>query len=250
MPNGPWCLLPGPCMARRAESSAADDDNRGPAGEHGAMAMEFTFGSRANCSDGHCGELTRSIFDPARRTVTHLVIEPKHRPGAGRLVPIELADAAGGEISLRCSRAEFDLLDPSEEIQLARDLGYSDGYGPDAVAGYGGVGGMGVGGSVSGMGIGASLGHETPTVTSENVPEGEGEVARHDHVHATDGLIGELDGFVVDPADHRVTHLLLREGHLWGRREIAIPASAVTAADPIIRLNLTKQQVEELPPRT
>jgi sporulation protein YlmC with PRC-barrel domain len=215
-----------------------------------AMAMEFTFGDRASCSDGHCGELTRTIFDPAKRTVTHLVIEPRHRPGAGRLVPIELADTTGGEISLSCTRAEFDQFDPSEDVELARDLQDSSGYGPDAVVGYGDVGGLGVGASSSGMGIGASLGHETPTVISENVPEGEGEVARHDHVHATDGLIGELKGFVVDPGDHRVTHLLLREGHLWGRHEIAIPVSAVTAADPIIRLNLTKQQVEELPPRT
>jgi hypothetical protein len=214
------------------------------------MAMEFTFGSRASCSDGHCGELTRTIFDPAKRTVTHLVIEPRHRPGAGRLVPIELADAAGGEISLRCTLAEFDRLDASEDIELAQGLDYSGGYGPDAVVGYGNVGGMGVGGSASGLGIGASLGHETPTVISDNVPEGEGEVARHDHVHATDGLIGELNGFVVDPGDHRVTHILLREGHLWGRHEIAIPVTAVTAADPIIRLNLTKKQVEELPPRT
>jgi len=46
-----------------------------------------------------------------------------------------------------------------------------------------------------------------------------------------------------------VTHILLREGHLWGRRDIAIPVSAVTSADPIIRLNITKKQVEELPPR-
>ena len=88
------------------------------------------------------------------------------------------------------------------------------------------------------------------TVTSENVPEDEGEVARHDHVHASDGLIGELNGFVVDSGDHRVTHILLREGHRWGHRDIAIPVSAIASADPIIRLNITKQQVEELPPRT
>ena len=212
-------------------------------------AMEFTFGARASCSDGHCGELTRALFDPAHRTATHLVIEPKHHKEAGRLVPIGLVDAAGDEISLRCTRAEFDELDPSEEIQLAEGLDYAGGYGPDAVAGYGNVGGMGVGASSSGMGIGMSLGHRTPTVTSETIPEGEGEVAGHDHVHASDGLIGELKGFVVDSGDHQVTHILLREGHLWGHREIAIPVSAVTSADPIIRLNLTKQQVEELPPR-
>ena len=57
-----------------------------------------------------------------------------------------------------------------------------------------------------------------------------------------------MHGFLVDPDDHRVTHVLLQEGHLWGRKEVAIPASAVTRVDEGIRLNLTKQQVEDLPP--
>ena len=213
------------------------------------MAMEFTLGARASCSDGHCGVLSRAIFDPASRMLTHLVIEPRRHAAAGRLVPVELAAAADGEISLRCTRAEFDQLDPAEDIELVKGVDYAGGYGPDAVMGYGDVGSLGVGGSVSGMGIGMGLGHHTPTVTSDNVPEGEGEVARHAHVHAADGLIGQLKGFIVDHGDHRVTHIVLREGHLWGRREIAIPVSVVTSADPVIRLNITKKQVEELAPR-
>jgi hypothetical protein len=42
--------------------------------------------------------------------------------------------------------------------------------------------------------------------------------------------------------------VLLREGHLWGHKEVAIPISAVTGVDDGIRLNITKQQVENLPP--
>jgi hypothetical protein len=45
-----------------------------------------------------------------------------------------------------------------------------------------------------------------------------------------------------------VTHVLLQEGHLWGRKEAAIPISAVTRVDDGIRLNITKQQVKDLPP--
>ena len=45
-----------------------------------------------------------------------------------------------------------------------------------------------------------------------------------------------------------MTHVLLQEGHLWGRKKVAIPISAVTGVDAGIRLNLTKQQVAELPP--
>jgi hypothetical protein len=45
------------------------------------------------------------------------------------------------------------------------------------------------------------------------------------------------------------THVLVSEGHLWGRKEVAIPVSAVTSLDDGIWLNLTKKQVEDLPPR-
>jgi len=212
------------------------------------MAMEFKLGARASCSDGHCGEVSRTILDPARRSVTHLVIEHKHQSGSGRLVPIDLVDTAGGEITLRCTLAEFDQFDPSEEVELADD-GYGGGYGDaGSVQGYGNVGGMGVGGSASGMGIGMGIGHRTRTYVTENVPLGEAQVARHESVHALDGEIGKVEGFVVSPDDHKVTHVLLQEGHVWGRKEVAIPVSAVTAVDEGIRLNLTKQQVEDLPP--
>jgi hypothetical protein len=214
------------------------------------MATEFTLGARASCSDGPCGEVIRIILDPAAKTVTHLAIEPRHHAEDGRLVPVGLVEPGAGEIRLRCSLAEFGGLDPAEDIEMVEGLDYAGGYGPDAVLGYGDVGSMGAGASASGLGIGAGLGHGRPTVIRDNVPEGESEVARHEHVHAVDGEIGRVKGFAVDPADHSVTHVLLGEGHLWGRREIAIPVSAVASLDDGIRLNITKKQVAELPPRT
>jgi uncharacterized protein YrrD len=98
------------------------------------------------------------------------------------------------------------------------------------------------------MGIGAGVGHRTPVVVSHAVPLGETEVERHESVHAVDGEIGRVEGFIVNPADHRVTHVLLQEGHLWGRRQVAIPVSAVASVDAGIRLNITKKEVEDLPP--
>ncbi len=161
---------------------------------------------------------------------------------------MDLVEAAASEIRLRCTLDEFGRLDPAEETELV-DGGYGGGYGQaEAVQGYGDVGGMGVGGSVSGMGIGMGLGHRTPLVVEHAVPLGETEVERHESVHAVDGHIGQVEGFVVDPADQKVTHVLLKEGHLWGRRQVAIPVSAVASVDAGIRLNITKQQVEDLPP--
>jgi sporulation protein YlmC with PRC-barrel domain len=74
------------------------------------------------------------------------------------------------------------------------------------------------------------------------------EVRRGEHVHATDGHIGRVQGLVIDANNHHVTHVLLQEGHLWGRKEVAIPIRAVIGVDDGIQLNITKQQVQDLPP--
>jgi hypothetical protein len=209
---------------------------------------EYTLGAAASCTDGSCGVVSRTILDPAAGTVTHLVIVPRHHHAEGRLVPVDLVEAAAGQIRLRCSLAEFARLDPAEEVEVA-DGGYGGGYGQAAaVQGYGDVGGLGVGGSATGMGIGMGLGHGTPVIVSHAVPLGETEVERHESVHCVDGEIGQVEGFIVSEADQRVTHVLLKEGHLWGRRQVAIPVSAVASVDAGIRLNITKKQVEDLPP--
>jgi hypothetical protein len=85
-------------------------------------------------------------------------------------------------------------------------------------------------------------------VVQDVVPPGEADIDRGEPVHALDGEIGRVEGFRVDPGDHRVTHVLLQEGHLWGRKEVAIPVGAVTKVENGIWLNLTKKQVEDLPP--
>ncbi|MGH9098789.1 MAG: hypothetical protein ACRDV8_00980 [Acidimicrobiales bacterium] len=53
----------------------------------------------------------------------------------------------------------------------------------------------------------------------------------------------------MDPSDHQVTHVLLDEGHLWGKKEVSIPISAVTGVgEDGVRLSLTKAQIADLPP--
>src|ERR1700678_1370677 len=66
------------------------------------QGTQFTIGAAANCTDGPCGEVIRVVIDPVAETVTHLVVEPEHRSGLGRLVPLELVDASAAEVQLRC----------------------------------------------------------------------------------------------------------------------------------------------------
>jgi hypothetical protein len=77
---------------------------------------------------------------------------------------------------------------------------------------------------------------------------GEVAVRRDEYVDATDGQIGRVQGLVIDTVTHHVTHVLLQEGHLWGRKEVAIPIAAVTSIEEgRLRLSLTKKEIEDLP---
>ena len=219
-----------------------------------AGTAQFTIGAEASCSDGPCGEVTRVIVDPVAEAVTHLVVEPEHRRDPGRLVPVGLADVtAAGEIRLRCTTAEFEKLDPAEETQFIPGTGSYAGYGPGQVSywpyyGTGG-GGLGMGGmGLGSMSLGLNGGSPAQTVTYDSIPPGEVDIHRGDHVEATDGDIGRVQGLVIDRGSGHVTHVLLQEGHLWGRREVAIPVSAVASAADGILLTITKQEVEDLPP--
>ena len=57
-----------------------------------------------------------------------------------------------------------------------------------------------------------------------------------------------MHGLAVDAASHRVSHVLLAEGHLWGRKEVAIPISAVVDVQDGIKLQISKKEVADLPP--
>ncbi len=204
-----------------------------------AETASFTIGAGATGTDGACGKVTCVVVDPLAYAVTHLVVEPKHRHGAARLVPLDLVDATTGEIRLRCSLAEFENLAPAEETRfLPGTPGYQGGYDPEHVL------------ILPYYSVAMAEAYGDPmTVTYDTVPLDKVEVRRGDHVHATDGHIGRVQGLVIDPKSHHVTHVLLQEGHAWGRKELAIPIGAVTSVDADgIRLNVTKQQVQDLPP--
>ncbi|MDA8315569.1 MAG: PRC-barrel domain-containing protein [Actinomycetota bacterium] len=231
-----------------AEASKADDLHK--AVEH----AQFIIGSSVSCTDGACGELRRVVVDPVARVLTHLVVEAKHREGLGRLVPIDLVSSSSTEIHLRCTMAQFEALDDAEETRFLPGASGQWGYAQDQMLsqpyyglGMGGAGGLGAGGAggAGGMG-GMGMGSPQP-ITSDRVPPGEVEVRRGEHVHATDGPIGKVKGLVIDPSDHRVTHFLLDEGHLWGKKQVAIPMSAVTGVDGGVRLSLAKDEVRDLP---
>ena len=206
-----------------------------------APAMPFRIGADASCADGACGQVSRIIVNPVAREITHLVVEPEHGPE--RLVPVDLVDATTGQIRLRCTLAEFQRLRPGRETESVPDLDPS-GHGHPGVQKP-----LHLAGGIAWVPPDAREPEGPREVTVDSVPSGEVDIRRDLTVCATDGEIGQVQGLVVEPRGHQVTHVLLQEGHMRGRKEVAIPIGAVTKIGTLlIHLSLTRHQVKDLPP--
>ena len=214
----------------------------------------FRLGADVGCADGECGKLKSLVVNPGDDVVTHLVVEPTHGQGPGRLVPLRLVRTApssttSSDIRIACTMEEFGELDPAEATYLSpgtEDSGIRPGESSGSWPYYAPPGVMG------GPGLPGDRVDVAQPVTVATVPDqlpGEEEVSRGEHVHATDGDIGHVQGIAVDPGTGRVTFVHLRTGHLWNRKEVLIPRIAVAdvGADGF-HLNITTQQVDNLPP--
>ncbi len=218
------------------------------------QAQLFRLGAEVSCTDGACGKVRTLVISPGDDAVTHLVVEQAHQGGPARVVPLALADTGPGkgEIRLHCTRAEFERLDPAETTYLPGDEDYENTgtrWEPAVAWPYYDTQGTMLPGAPGTPGVPGAI---TRPVTVDAVPDelpGEDEVSRGEHVHATDGDIGHVLGFVVEADSGRVTSVLLREGHLLGRRTVLIPRAAVAEVGwDGFRLNITKEQVKHLPP--
>jgi sporulation protein YlmC with PRC-barrel domain len=211
----------------------------------GGEKMKLELGTSIRCADGATRELVDVVIDSSSSRVTHLVIRPAQHAEDARLVPISLASRAEdgeSEISLNCGAADLERFDPVHKFEILRagerpnedpkwDVGVEDivvapNYAPTAFGDYGG-----------------SLDSDV-TISYDRVPKGEIELRHASSVYSADGHhLGSVDAVIVDD-DDRLTHLLLERGHLWWKREVALPAEAISKFESdMLTLGLTKREL-------
>ena len=85
-------------------------------------------------------------------------------------------------------------------------------------------------------------------VEKEHIPADELAIRRGARIDAMDGHVGRVDEFLINPQDDLITHLVLREGHLWGQKDVTIPVGMIDHyQDNTVFLKINKSQIEALP---
>lgn len=195
------------------------------------------------CTDGAWGKLRDLVIDPARKAVTHLVVEPARMPASARIVLIEVARTAprGSPLILDCTVAEAESQPLAEALAFSRggrlesndpswDVGVSD---PIEMPYQDG-----------GPFVAYSPEPDPRIMMSyDRVPKGAVEIRRMSSVTTADGHIaGRLEGVLVDGG--QITHVVVRRGYLWRRRQIAVPIESVSdIATDDVSLTLSRREL-------
>lgn len=195
--------------------------------------MELSIDAEVWCTNGVAGRSTYVVLNPATLRVTHVVVKEGSFPWLERLVPVEMvAETSPDQIRLDCTNEELQRLESFVETEFVPgQYPYGDyDLGQYRLWPY------------------VFPENEPLPVEHERVPPGELAVRRGNHVRATDGDVGQVDEFVIDRETERITHLVLREGHLWGQKDVLIPVSEIGQIDEDnVFLTLSKEEVANLP---
>lgn len=200
---------------------------------------ELPLDAKVSCTDGHCGTSVAVTLNQESRDISHIVVEDSS--GNQRLVSLKnVTKTNHDEIWLDCSEDDFKehpLFRVTEFVERAPQQSgeweEEEGEWED--------------------GIDVSSFEQTNQafgmpVVVERVPEGEIAFHRSTEIEATDGHVGKVEKFIIEPESGHITHIVLQKGHLWGKKDIMVPLTAVDHVDyNSVFLNVGKEAVKDFP---
>ncbi len=207
---------------------------------------EISLDAKVVCVDGECGKSTHVIIERNSQKVTHFVVKVSDLLESHKyLVSIDQVVRTTPEsIALSCTKKELAAMPPFTEMRFLNPVTYKyealEDFSDKAIADRTSY----LMWSDPTMGADMSTDIFSMPVEEEIVPAGEIAIHRGASVEAIDGHIGRVEEFLLDPRDQHITHLVLEEGHLWHKKELTLPMSAIARMDEdYIYLNLDKEAV-------
>jgi sporulation protein YlmC with PRC-barrel domain len=194
--------------------------------------MDIPMNVEVKCSDGTCGTSNCVVLNPITDQITHIAVQGNSFPYVKRLVPIDkIKETTPKSITLECDLYQYVTMPEfiQSEFIIPSPYGGNEDIPTTMLLPYAMV-----------MG--------TVTIEHERIPADELAIHRGTPVMALDGRVGQVDEFLVEPKNGSITHLVLREGHLWGKKDVSIPVSQIDKIEKdTVYLKINKEEVEALP---
>ncbi len=193
--------------------------------------MDIPVNAEVSCLDGPCGRTTNLILNPTTEEITHVVVWNGSFPGTEYLVSIDhILDSTPKRITLNSSCEELSKMPIFNQVMSP----------PSNFAGL----------ISNPYMMWPYFAPEAAYIPIENkhIPTNELAIRGGAGIEATDGHVGRVDEFLVNPGNDHITHLVLHEGHLWRQKKIAIPISQVDRIEEnTVWLKLDKKSIWALP---
>ena len=201
------------------------------------------------CVDGECGKSSHIIIERNSQKVTHFVVKTSNiLESQKRLVSTDcVVRTTSKSVALNCTKKELAAMPPFTEMRFLNPITHEyealENFSDEAIASRSSYL------MWSDPSMPADIGTDIFSIPIEKelIPAGEMAVHRGASVEATDGHIGKVEEFLVDPQDRHITHLILEKGHLWHKKELTLPMSAIAKMDEeYIYLNIDRATVKSL----
>ena len=204
--------------------------------------MKIPLKAKVICKDGEYGSVKELLIDPIKEKVTHLVIENKHN-GTLLVIPKEIMDyTTDSVVTIDKTAKEIDLFPkflihefikvPASDTEFAywvADPTMTHSYTMFPYVIHNGT--------------------QVIEVTNEDVPKVEIKLKRGMSVKDLEGKkLGNIDELIIDPVTGFITHLVMRQGHLYGSRDIAVPNMDIYSFDKeCVVLSIKQDEIQNLP---
>jgi hypothetical protein len=171
-------------------------------------------------------------LNPATEQITHIVVKEKPPSRVERLVPVVLVGQTAAQvILLNCTLKEFAALEPFNQTEFVYgDLPHH----------------------ASDPNLTLLWPYAVPAkrIVDDKVrpiPPGDLAVRKGARVQATDGRVGQIEQFLVDPDSGYITHLCLQEGRRRGDNVVCVPVSDIDEIrEKVVYLKVDRQAVESM----
>ncbi len=224
-------------------------------------SMSDMEGYRIGATDGMLGRVRDFYFDDDAWVIRYLIVDSDAGPTHRRVLisPISIGEPNWSEKILpvfltRKQVADSPDIDTEKPVSRQQEMGYLGYYGYGQYWGGGGLWGAGLYPDVLQAGLYQAQAHAGKSGIVRQPPDephlrSGNEVTRY-YVHASDGDIGHVGGFLVDEKSWAIRYLIVNTSNWWLGHEVLIAPKwieHVDWAESRVMVGLTREAIKHSP---